>query len=155
MAYCVYGDVQKVFFNIDLSATTTVTSTQVTAWIDQHSVLIDSMLKYHYKTPLTGIESLLILKILCTYLAAAEVFSVMERSKEKNFKIDDIAYDKFLMEKGKDILDKIKKDSIMLSDTDLLSPASKTYMTENADTSTVIDEDESFEPVFRKNKQQW
>ena len=77
MGYCTVGDVSSDFKNIEFSATSTVTDTEVGDFIDQESAFIDSMICSVYVVPVTGSSSLLLLKKIAIALVADRVRHVL------------------------------------------------------------------------------
>lgn len=154
MAYCIIDDVKSLFLSLPTSGTTQITDTEITAWINEESAYIDSLLRSKYRTPLLDVDSLLVVKKACAYLVAAEISFIIQKSTGKVLKFDDSTFDMIAMKQGKDILNDIKSQRIILGSSDLLIPSEKTYMTTNVK-DNVIWQDEGMEPVFRKNVTQW
>jgi len=154
MAYCTIDEVKSLFLALPTSGTTKITDTEISSWIDEESAYIDSMIKPKYKTPTTGTNSLLILKKACTYLVASRISFIIQKSTGKVLKVDDKTFDMEAMAQGKDILNALKKQTIILDDEDLLTPLEETYLSKNV-IDDVIWQDEDMEPVFRKNVTQW
>lgn len=77
MAYCSHTDVESEFKDLTLSASTSVTDTEVDAWCDQESSLIDGLIQNRYDVPVTGTAALLILKAIVIMLVKARLISVL------------------------------------------------------------------------------
>ncbi len=142
MVYCTVADINSMFFSITFDGTTKITDTEVEDFIINKSHLIDSLIGYRYNLPVTGDRSLAVLKIVCQYLVSGDIFSIMERSTGKAFKIDDVAYDQMKFQQGKALMKGIKNNSVVLSTEDLLTTPSETYVPKNFnDTTPFYDED--------------
>ena len=122
MAYAVYTDVASEFKDITFSSTTAVTDTDVTAWIAQASELIDGYLASKYEVPVTGVNSLLILKMICILLVKSRILSVLsvKTPQDKNKQDPD---GPTLYKQAMDLLKDIKKGLIQLSDATLSNSA--------------------------------
>lgn len=77
MAYCSHTDVESEFKDLTLSASTSVTDTEVDAWCEQESAVIDGLIQNRYDVPVTGTAALLILKAIAIMLVKARLISVM------------------------------------------------------------------------------
>lgn len=75
--YCVASDVSSVLEGMSFSDTTNITTSELEAVIVERTALINSRLGDKYTTPLTGAESLKILKIVCKYGVAADVLDIL------------------------------------------------------------------------------
>uniref|UniRef100_A0A6M3IS18 Uncharacterized protein n=1 Tax=viral metagenome TaxID=1070528 RepID=A0A6M3IS18_9ZZZZ len=74
MAYSVYTDVTKLLLGMSFSESTgKILTGDITNIIVDVDNWIDAMLSNYYSVPITGTESLLIIKIISKYAAAAEV----------------------------------------------------------------------------------
>ena len=80
-AYCTTADIEAEIKALSLSASSIPTTTQVTEFIDQESARIDSYLSSRYTTPISGTESLLIVKRLCIALVSWRVSDIISTRK--------------------------------------------------------------------------
>lgn len=78
MGYCTASDIQNEFRGLDIGADTVLTSAKVDEFIDQASAEIDSRLGSKFVTPITGTNSLKLMKTACTWLVAERVRSILE-----------------------------------------------------------------------------
>jgi hypothetical protein len=73
LAYCTNVEVASNFRNLTFGATTKLTDTEVDAWIAEADAEIDGRIGVKYVTPVTGAQSLLIIKSICTALVSDRV----------------------------------------------------------------------------------
>jgi hypothetical protein len=73
MAYSAVSDVQKEFKGLALSGTSNPTDTTVTGWISEADAEIDGRIGTRYQTPVTGTNSLLILKTISIGIVAGRL----------------------------------------------------------------------------------
>lgn len=79
MAYCVASDVTSEFKRVDFSlANSAVTTAEVTEFISQADQFIDSKIGLKYEVPVTGANSLKILKQISIYLVAYRIKRILE-----------------------------------------------------------------------------
>jgi len=120
MPYSVSTDVASEFRNVSFTTTSLVTTAEVTEFIVQADALIDGMIGKRYEVPITGAESLKILKQISIWLVAyrvSKILKVKSASEEPNQGPKSVnLYDKALA-----LLKKISKGDILLSDTDTLN----------------------------------
>jgi len=128
MAYSVYGDVQSEFKSTTFGASTKITSTEVTEFISQADAMIDGIVSGKYVTPVTGSESLKIVKMISINLVAGRIWNILERegTDAKNKGHD-------LIEFAKAMLKKITEGKLELSDaTSIASTTFESYNKTNA-----------------------
>lgn len=77
MAYCSKDDVESDFKDIEFTDSTKVTSGEVTSITEQESAYIDSMISSRYVVPVTGDNSLLVLKKICIALSSDRVRNIL------------------------------------------------------------------------------
>lgn len=78
MAYCSTAEITSEFKDIEFTATTTVTDTDVDSFIDQASAAIDSNIYNRYIVPVTvGAGALLLLKMVCIMMVKARILSIL------------------------------------------------------------------------------
>ncbi len=88
MAYGTAAELESLFSNtpIVFTATSKPTQAQVEAWIDETSAWVDSMLFARYQTPVSGTESVKLLKaFVLTIVACDRVWAIVGRGKENIF----------------------------------------------------------------------
>lgn len=78
MAYCTEAQVEGEFKDVDFSASTVVTSDDITRFIAEADALIDGHLAGKYDTPITGATSLLIVRTISVLLVASRVRKILE-----------------------------------------------------------------------------
>jgi len=78
MAYSALADVQNEFKKMTFDSTTSITDTQVNDWIAQADAEIDSIVGLRYIVPITGVNSLLILKRISVEIVAERIKDVLE-----------------------------------------------------------------------------
>jgi hypothetical protein len=78
MGYCADSDVIGEFKSLTVTATSVVTTAKLAEWIAQASAEIDGRLSTKYVVPITGTNSLSIMKNICTWLVADRASKVME-----------------------------------------------------------------------------
>jgi len=76
MAYCTSSDVQAEFKALEWNSTA-ITSAKVTEFIVQADAFINAKLGKRYVTPITGTESLSIVKMISIYLVADRVKKIL------------------------------------------------------------------------------
>lgn len=143
MAYAAVADVQSEFKGVVFSATSAVTDTQVTGFIAQAEAYINGKIDSAYVTPVTGPQSVLILKMISIWLVADRVSKILEvksASEEAN------TTDKSLTQMAEAKLEEIKDLLLVLVDATRKSVGGAFKSANN---------DDGVEPVFRKNVVQW
>lgn len=120
MAYCTSTDVASEFKNITFSASTAVTSTEVDGFIAQADAEIDGVVGLRYEVPVTGASSLLIVKQISIKLVAGRIKKILE-VKTSTEEVNQEAQSPNLIAEARDMLDKIVKGTLLLSDATVLS----------------------------------
>lgn len=77
MVYCTTADVQNFFLDITFTDASKVTLTDVADIITEKSDYLDGRLKGIYQTPITGSQSLSIVKHCVEHLCASEIWARM------------------------------------------------------------------------------
>lgn len=144
MAYSTNSDVRLEFKAMTLnSSTSSILDTTVDGFIAQADALINSKIGLKYVVPVTGAESLKILKTISIYLVAdrmakiLQVKTITEENQTAEKSLRDIA-----MEMIKDIIDGI----LLLSDATLKSSG-------HGFNSFAVDNDLDY--TFKKATDQW
>jgi phage gp36-like protein len=143
MGYCTVENIEARFLNIDFTSSTSVTTSDVEAFIDLNTAEIDGRLESDYEVPITGTKSLLIVQKICELLTTADVHDILEQklTLEKGQKSQG--------EKYRDMANKMLssiEDGIMTL-TDAVSLASDAFVNSN-NVSGV-------EFTFKKDTRQW
>lgn len=144
MAYSTYSDVTKEFKNIVFSSNSSVTSDDVTEFITQADAYIDSQIASKYITPITGAESLKVLKRLSIWLVAGRIKMILKVKSGQD--IGDQGNDSDLITMARDEIKDIVKGLVKLTDATLAITGSgmKSYAN-----------DENLEYTFKKGDDQW
>lgn len=78
MAYATHSDVSAEFKGITFSASTAITSTEVTEMISQEEATLDARLSKRYVTPITGTEALKIMKRLSIQMTKSRIVDILQ-----------------------------------------------------------------------------
>ena len=150
MGYCVLADVQNEFKNSPTAAFAlgaTVTDTTVNAFIDEASALIDSYVGQKYVTPITGVQSLLLMSLYARTLAADRVRGILANRQQTNTDANaQVKSDGFSVKDVMAGLLNITRDVTTLVDAVELLPNKGFYSNNNAN---------NVQPTFRKQTRQW
>ncbi len=131
-AYAVYGDIASEFKQGSFTASSIVTSTQVTQFITEASAYMDGRISNKYSTPITGTASLIILKTICIMIVADRVRKILEvKTGDSNKDSNASKGEKGQAEK---MLDMIVKGDLPFLDSTLASSddGSKGYTYDNS-----------------------
>lgn len=144
MAYCINTDVQNEFKSLPVGATGILTTDKIDGFIAQADAYIDGRLSTVYQTPITGSNSLLIVKQISIDLVAQRIAHIME-VKGITPKGDQYI-PKNLGEKAENRLDMIVEKKILLSDATEVSTTGgvSSYTSENCVTRS-----------FKQGEVQW
>lgn len=113
MAYSLNSDVIDEFKNID-TTNGRITTAKIDEWIDQADAYIDSRIGLIYETPVTGTESLKVLKHISIGLVAQRISYILD-TKSISPKGDQ-AVPKDLIAEAKEKLEMIVDRKMLLSD---------------------------------------
>lgn len=142
MAYSLNSDVVDEFKSLD--TTGIITTTKIDGWISQADAYIDSRVGLVYQVPVTGANSLLILKEISIGLVAQRVAYVLE-VKSITPKGDQYI-PKNLIKQAEDRLKMIANRTLLLSDA--------TEVSTNAGVSSYSSEN-TITRAFSQSKTQW
>ncbi len=142
MAYSLNTDVTDEFKNIDTSGL--ITTTKIDGWIAQADAYIDGRIGLIYSVPVTGVNSLLVLKEISIGLVAQRIAYILE-VKSITPKGDQYI-PKNLIEQAEKRLDLITERKLILSDADEASS--------NAGVSSYTSEN-TVNRTFDVTKDQW
>lgn len=77
MAYATVTQVASEFKGITFSASTAVTDTEVSSFIEQADAMINGYVSARYDTPVSGSASLAILQMICIWLVKSRILSIL------------------------------------------------------------------------------
>lgn len=145
MAYCTSADVAAEFKFLTISSSSAVTTTVVTEFISQADAYLNSRVGLKYIVPITGTESLKIMKRLSIWFTAARIKDLItvklgQPIGEQQTREGD------LYKMVNDELDLIVKGLLLLSDSTSAT---------TADGVRSFDVDDSQEFEFDRNSDQW
>lgn len=143
MAYCAVADIQKYYRKIVFSGTSDITNTDVDAFITNADAEIDATLQKFYVTPITGTESLKLMKLISEKLVVGEVDRVLREGKAK---IDEKENYVDFKKEGHDLLKDILKGNIKLIDAKYIGSGVSDYFSSSGVTNEV---------QFEKDTEQW
>ncbi len=146
MAYSTFAQVSSEFKSITFSATTEVTSTEITRFIEEADAEIDSFVGRKYVVPITQSESLKIMRMLSIWLVADRVREIMQMKDVGIEKLKQGVRAPNSAKRARDMLDKIVDGEIKLSDASLST-------THDGVQSFAVEE--SLEHTFKKGVDQW
>lgn len=150
MAYCSVTDVQNEFKNsptVVFAVGATITATTVSSFIDEASALIDSYVGQRYVTPITGVQSLLLMSLYCRTLVADRVRGILANKQQTNTDANAaVKSDGFTVKNVMQGLVSISKNEMALVDATLLLPNGVFYSNNNQN---------NVQPQFRKGLRQW
>ncbi len=143
MAYSLYTDVVNEFKNIDIT-NGVITETKINEFISQADAYIDGRIGLIYQTPVTGTNSLLILKKISIGLTAQRIANILELKSV--VAEGDQAIPKDLIAEAKEDLQLIVDRGLLLSDADEVTTTGgvSSYTGEN-----------TVERTFQQGTQQW
>ena len=143
MAYSTNADVQSEFKNLTYTSNG-ITSAEVDEFISQEDAYIDGMVGGKYATPITGSESLKIIKTISIYLVANRVKTILAVktgiSKTEQDSVSSLA------SIAKEKLKMIREGTLILSDATLARAS------DGVDSFAVSDD---IKHVFDRDKDQW
>lgn len=145
MAYAVNADVINEFKALVTSGGAAITTTKIDEWITQAEGLINGMISNKYVTPVTGTESVKILKMITIWLVADRIKEIL-KVKNVNEDVDQGVKDGSLYKRALDMLKDISKGTLPLTDATLLS---------SQDGLRSYAADVGLEYTFKRNTDQW
>lgn len=144
MAYSLEADIQSEFKDIDFAdADSKVSSAEVSAFIVQSDAFIDSKVGLRYEVPITGTESLKILKTISIWLVADRVSKIL---RIKSNVPETETAEKSLRDMALEMLEDIAKGVVLLSDATVKSSGSGFSSYANS---------EDLGYTFKKEETQW
>lgn len=152
MAYCGLADVQKLLKWFTFSASSKVTSTEVTSYyIPEADQTIDAKLQRVYTVPITDSDDIEILKFISCRIVACEIAHVLVLQADGE--ISEIV--KRWCEQAKERLEQIMTQEILLPNSTLLdsSDGGRLYSFTAHGSSTLGEE--APDPTWNMNTDQW
>lgn len=148
MSYATTSDIQGEFKNITFSGSTAVTSTQVSGFLTDADAMINARLAPKYQVPITGSNSLVIVKLIAIKLVKHRILEIIKVKTGKTSEDQDSQGKKTLEEQAFDLINDIVKDKLLLTDATLATTADgvRSYSNDNAD---------SIPYVFQRGSKQW
>lgn len=144
-AYCEVADVQAEFKSITFESDDAVKEESIETFIDQATAEIDATLSVTYVVPVTaGPSALLLLKQICTWLAAQRVKDIIEVKNARTEVEQDVRKDMAAL--ARKMLMQIVKGDIQLMGADLAATTQMVHTFTSSNTSPRI---------FKKNEDQW
>jgi len=146
MAYCTTTQVAATFRKLTIGASTNVTTTEVTEWIEEADAEIDGRIGVKYDTPVTGAESLKILRPISIALVVPRVRAALANHEAPATAKDQKAFTPAVLtvSEANKKLDMICEGRLLLSDATLRSTRDGV-----ADFAT----DNNFENYFKRNSE--
>lgn len=145
MAYSTVANIESEFKDIDFSASTTITDTEVGVFIDEADAFIDASIDNRYEVPVTGAASLLILKTISIWLVKARILSILSvKTPQDKTKQDPDG--PTLRKDALKMLEMISKGQLTLIDATLVD-------TEGGMVSHLMNE--TIQKQFKTNQDQW
>lgn len=143
--YCESSHISGEFKGITFSASTAVTSTQVERFIEEADAEIDAKVGLKYVTPVTGTESLKVLRSISIAIVASRVRAILE-VKTADSRTEQAVRGGDPAKVAREKLDQIVKGTLLLSDASLRSSGQgmRSFNSDNAE-----------EHTFKKNRDQW
>lgn len=121
MAYSTTADVQAEFKSVTFGAGTTPTSTQVDGFISEADAEINARVGLKYTTPVTGAESLKILKTISVGLVAGRIQRILETKQATPELANQDTQVKDLAKEARSKLKEIVAGTLPLPDATLVS----------------------------------
>lgn len=144
MPYCEAADVQAEFRGLEIGEGTVISSAKMDEFISQASQEIDARLAIKYRVPITGTESLKVLKQIAVWLVASRVRQILELKMQSPNTGQDIQ-SRGLRKDALAMLDDIITGRLLLSDA--IMP--------NAGGIQSINVSKNQKHQFKRNKDQW
>ena len=149
MAYATVAQVASEFKSITFSSTTLVTDTEVTRFIAEADAEINAYIGSKYETPIDETEhpnSFILVRQISIWLVADRVREVMQMKNLTPEEIEQGVRPPSSRKAALDLLKKIQKGEINLSDADLVN-------TDAGVKSFAVDN--NLEHTFKRNVDQW
>ncbi|MGY5854064.1 MAG: phage protein Gp36 family protein [Candidatus Thorarchaeota archaeon] len=149
MAYATTANIASEFKNITFDATSAVTDTEVSSFIEQEEAVIDATISNRYEVPITGTSALKILKSVSIAFVAYRVAKILNLKKDvpipEKFNPQVLNEGSAFM-KAKKTLSKIQSGGIVLNDAVArsLGQGIKSYNSEN-----------DIGPLWERDTKQW
>lgn len=115
MAYATLAQVQSEFKNLSIGASTPITTTEAERFIEESDALIDSYLSRRYEVPITGSNSLKVVREISIMLTAHRIKEIL-RVKTGDSKADQDGRGNSLHSRAMNLLKDIVKRKLNLTD---------------------------------------
>lgn len=145
MAYCAFADIQKDFPGVNFT-TGRVTSAEIADFITDADALINSYLSARYSVPVTGTESVKVLKYYSRTLVSDKVKAILEVKQASNAGANQNVRSGLSTKDVIKLLEELRDGTAQLSDADLLLA--------NGGINS-FNVKKSIEPEFKKSEKQW
>lgn len=139
-AYCTVSDIEDRFKALTISTTSAVNTTKAQALIDQYSAFIDARISKVYSVPVSGIEALKVLKLVCVSFVVAELEPIVSQAVGEKKGREDTMF-----KSAREMLSDIESGRLELTDATLRS-------TDSVSSGNVAG---GVCPVFKKDRTQW
>jgi len=148
MTYAAVADIQNEFRKITFDGSSDFTDVRIQGFLDEADAQINLCLSNKYVIPITGVQSLLVLKRIEIAIVSARVAAIIDLKQYQNQdKVIKQEFNKrdYATESMK-LLKDLQEEKITLIDADLIN-------SDYGMSSTLIDD--CIQPIFKKYKDQW
>jgi phage gp36-like protein len=84
MTYATATDISREFRSVTFEADTDISDTDITSFLDEADAIINTCLNNKYITPITGTESVKVLKRIEIAIVAARIASILDLKQQQN-----------------------------------------------------------------------
>lgn len=144
MAYCLKADIEARYLGTTFGTADPLTGTEVGDFIDTNDAVIDGRLSLVYETPVTGVKSLKILKVISTLLTVADTDDVLTM---RGLQTPESSRSRGYREKAEAMIQQIVDGDLILSDAVVVSQSGSMVRSYNVENN--------IEPVFHKDVEEW
>lgn len=145
-AYASVNDVKSEFKNLTISTDTPITTSEVNSFIDQEEAYVNSRLSGLYEIPITGTESLKIMKMITVWCVADRIREIMQVKNISEPKVQQGTRAGGSCKRAREILKELRSRDTVLEDAVFKSTDG------GFDSFTV---QQGLENKFKKNVDQW
>ena len=147
MSYASTTDIQNEFKSLDLTSNTTLTSTKITQFLADADAEINARLACTYQVPITGTNSLIVVKLIEIYLVKHRCMEILRQSKTGTTSGEEDAQTNY-RKMGLNMIDDIIKRKIILTDATLGNPSGGVQSFSNSNP-------DSAPHIFDRSMKQW
>lgn len=149
MSYATATDVQSEFKNLKLDGVSSVTTDEVTEFIEQEEAVINATISNRYEVPITGTEALSVLKNITIHYTAYRVAKILNLRKDMPIPEKFVAQalnEGNAFKQAQKLLFEIRDGKIILKDAAALSTTQgiESYNAKN-----------SINPIWERDTKQW